>query len=499
MSRAKREGKQIALLQEALHKRKEENKRLREGLSGKQAPRAQKQKHHWPNKQCKAVKRMVRAAVDPEGSTPERIPLWFPEATSVFKTKIVQNIPFMTATHGTLLQGEFAYRVQPDPINPLQYLDELSGPVEVRGSLGANTNNFGAYKVESTHPTQHPVYLNDTKIIINSGDVTSISVPMWTIDGTIQLGARNGDYIYYPTALGRIDFNVNTVFTGAATGNLIIEALDLFGSVKGTTTLGYTGATGQVQVTLNIASSSNPPDELYSWRIQVTNQYLTGTLTPIVIDSIHVAVEFTEVYWKNVSVPDASTMLSDIDRYRVTAQSCLSTYVGSLLTNAGQISSALYKGGKPYTHEIRPDYDTIGELPQAYNGKLLDGSYTYWEPCTYTDQNLVGLNTADPFSTPWMIHAGIFNDTTNQNELRVIVTTHIEFLSTSQLYPRVMVVPDLCALEGMARVLMTIPNCMANDKHRSFIEKVMRALDRAASWAVDHADDIGKVAAATGH
>lgn len=187
-----------------------------------------------------------------------------------------------------------------------------------------------------------------------------------------------------------------------------------------------------------------------------------------------------------------STSLSDCERYRVTAQEVLLTYMGSDLSNGGVVCSARV----PFDWSPGLDvYDSISQLPyDSYNGPMKLGTHVHWVPSSLDD-----LMPAASYRIPStkMVLYGKQDDLVNVQTCRLMVTTVVEFFSTNPIYG----VMQFCPPPNSVGMLIYwigvhIPACTSNEGHwKKMKDLVVSLLSRGYDYARKNPQVIAKAVA----
>lgn len=189
-----------------------------------------------------------------------------------------------------------------------------------------------------------------------------------------------------------------------------------------------------------------------------------------------------------------STQNIDFDRYRITAQDVLVTYMGSDLSNGGVVASAR----TPYSWSPSSDvYDSITQLPyDSYDGPLKTGTHVHWLPATIDDITPKNRGTVDWPSSKMIIY-GRQDDLANKQSVRLIVTTIIEFYSDVPIYGQMSFCPPPSQV-GLLLYWMgrNIPAATSNDSHWEKLKKfIPHALSKGVQWGVENPEIVAKMLA----
>jgi hypothetical protein len=209
--------------------------------------------------------------------------------------------------------------------------------------------------------------------------------------------------------------------------------------------------------------------------------------------------------FESQDLADISTLRADVEKYRVTAQSALVTYMGNVLTMAGQATALLYRGGIPCQFNQLYDYSTVGRHKHSYSGPMIEGSYAYWEPQDTGDMVFSSIFADNVFKRPYIVCAGLVNQASSDPAdfvgiIRLRVITHLEFTSRSQIFESLpsQVRPDL--IVARAQILRGVPNAMENGKHldklKAIGKKIFNGAKKTAQFLYSHKGEIEAAGAA---
>jgi hypothetical protein len=466
------------------------------------------------------LKSMTMAVIDPESVGGFRYPDTFSEGTSVYKAKGTFFLPVLPSTAGNVLRypaGSFYCECRPELDDTILYLDEIDATneafhVNMSWSSTQDSHYYGMYdgrtRVRDSGTTtsagqtfglvlnalgpagelQDPIYL----------DSTEASAAGYYYNPCIS--ARNAtDGISSAKCSIRLSDNGGTIDV-----DMTLRQVDQDGTVLASNTVNAIAAGTYTPTISALASSSSARG---SWRLEIEIVSSSG-------NSVFWNVSWARAdYWADILVmrrhalPKLSVIRSDFEKFRVTAQSLLVTYEGSTLTNAGFISSILYRGGHPASLAGVYDYSSIAEHPISYDGALRDGTYGYWEPMDWTDMAFRCPMVPDMDKEyPYLVTSGLYNGDASSgtidqtNILRCKVILQIEFTSSAQTYDikPSPVCPEILA--DVALITSGVPNVMENGKHLQKLKaiaskagKVARAL---GSFAWQHRAEIVRLAEA---
>jgi hypothetical protein len=353
--------------------------------------------HHEAVGTCK---KFAMDLINPEQSTDLKWPDSYSERTSTYKALNNFFLPVALTEHDDYPQGSYYAEVHPELNDTIMYLEEFDSSAENTYVTGGFTtfeedNNFGFFD-ENMKPVRGNIIGGGKyQLVFNlrdrggtpqiprfsDSDVGTVSeagfwylpckgggVHIWTIDW-INLG-------------GAFDWKCQQV---SRTGAVLIE------------TTGTTSSLTSAGTSMTLVAS---PDAVHSFKLVFEITPLSGDLPVLKVDT-QASFLLTELRMANEPLSDATQLNRDIEKYRVVAQSALLTYVGSELTNAGDCSALLYRGGLPSQYSRLSSYSDIAEHPDAYEGPLRDGTYVYWEGQDAVDYSFRSIFAINEYRRPY--------------------------------------------------------------------------------------------------
>jgi hypothetical protein len=446
------------------------------------------------------VQEFTMSCLDPDQYPATRYPDVYCEPTSVFTSRNKFNLPIITTACYGLEAGEFRAVVSPEKDGTISYVAEFPGRVRghfQRGGLlldeeghlakGSNAENTGRHIEAGIRYSLFATVEND------SGTAVQYPTVHETPGGPIAAGLPALDAINLNLSFEYLDWNPSS----SPAGTIYLNVID-----SSTGAIVATGSSSILRnattVTIPVAGTSLGMTEGIQSTIVEVQWVLTAGEGTLLFLGAYGSCRTSYFRWDHETIPDLAEMNAKFSKYRVTAQSALLTYLGSTLTQAGQVASHLYKGGYPHALSRLSDYSSIAEVAGAYNGPLRDGTYVYWEP---TEERDMRFRTArSTYQRPTILIAGIFDDTLSAGAgvLRLQVATAFEFTTTSQLYPVrcSRVCPDL--ILARAALLRNVPNAMENGKHLEKLSRIAKGIyggaRRTTKWAIDHEAELKTLA-----
>ena len=489
MSKAKRDGQTIARLQQKLHEEKLKNngaKRSNQGQRALASSGAQQDAYEF-----------AMASLDPEHHGPYRYPDEFTEPTSVYSALNNIDLPIMVNSDpeniiwNGVSSGEYWAEIHPELDDTITYMTAENGrSTFVYMNMGEQSNLFGFKPADGSGASAY--YPPVSKLTLAPGEKAHVVLPWTDKAGVLQRTRRTADGyemllpFFLEVAFGWFGCpkgasNKSTIeVTGLANGVPITpQSWSTQGGTSGSYDYIYNGSANEVGWGLSLMIE-NIPDAAGG--------------RPVSFDLCGQA-EILTFLFEAQELADVSSLRSDVEKYRVNAQSALVTYMGNVLTMAGQCATLLYRGGIPSHFNQIWNYKTVSQHQHSYNGPTVEGTYAYWEPQDTNDMIFQSIFSDNIFKRPYIVCAGIVNQQSNVPEdfegiIRLRVVTHLEFTSKSQIYESIpsAVRPDL--IVARAQILRGVPNAMENGKHldklKSIGKKIFSGAKKTAQFLYTH-------------
>lgn len=134
------------------------------------------------------------------------------------------------------------------------------------------------------------------------------------------------------------------------------------------------------------------------------------------------------------------------------------------------------------------NWENLARVPDAYNGKLGDGSYTYWVPQRLSDIDMLAPGAMANTDTPYIVVSGQVSDmdvpTAGTPAVvcgELIVDSVWEYLTVSQIpeQKKSACVPNV--LDQVKCALYNQPTSMANGDHKKWLTGILRTAGGAAA------------------
>lgn len=177
--------------------------------------------------------------------------------------------------------------------------------------------------------------------------------------------------------------------------------------------------------------------------------------------------------------------------YRPVAMSVWFQYTGDTLNDGGNVAACLVDGtlvdqlyfANPVSPGDLQEFRNLAEVPMAYDGRIRDGTYTYWFPWDSSDSDFrvpwygtsnIGTDQAEIYNWPSIVVSG---QTSHPGVIvgRIEVNWVFEYTTSSRLVEQIPspVNPEL--IVHARKNLATMQSSMANDDHMAFINRLVAA------------------------
>lgn len=455
---------------------------------------------------CAGCATFTQQMLHPESVSPVRWPDCFSEPTSIYKAINNFDLPILNYTNlnyvGTNLyltdDGRFYCEVHPELSDTILYDDYLdSATVEVvEGGISENTNHYGLFDTNRDH------LRNERELTLRASDGwAEVACPLYSSNGVLQpLEWDDSDPGFWmPSTPGlTITFVVSRLnFVDEASISVEYEYRTPSGPQVTEVSISIPGGLDQGPTAVSHVQTFTVPAQSYrNFKIRIRNTTETGTGADLLFS--HIYVQYTTDFAVRRAEPlqNVETLERDLEKFRIVSQSGLLTYMGNVLTMAGQISSVLYRGGMPAGYAGISDYTSVAEHPRSFNGTLIDGSYGYFEPQDHVDMSFRTVMGIIDFRRPYLIYSGIFSDLAGvtNGQIRARIVTIVEFTSTAQIFGTLNgpVHPDW--IVACMTLLAEIPNVMENGKHldrlNAYLKKLPGAVKKIATFLYSNRKEI---------
>lgn len=179
---------------------------------------------------------------------------------------------------------------------------------------------------------------------------------------------------------------------------------------------------------------------------------------------------------------------------RPVAMSAWFQFTAPVLTLGGHVCSALTDGNmyqwvnNSLTHPVvglpLQEYRALSNLPNSYNGKITDGTYSFYKP--YDAEDVIFQNAHSPYNSstdygsthtyPSIVISGQVIDTSgvyNGPIGRIQVDIVFEYVTLSRLVQSIPSPVNPTLIWNAREALQNYRSCMANDEHEGFIRKIL--------------------------
>jgi len=177
--------------------------------------------------------------------------------------------------------------------------------------------------------------------------------------------------------------------------------------------------------------------------------------------------------FRSIAFPGEGTYSETVDQYRVVSMSAWLEYQGATLTDGGQASGIMYRGGAAPFPVGLWDYAKVAETPGGYQGAVRDGTYSFWMPSNERDMLFRDLGSSERWALPYIVFSGLMASPDIPNVLRLRVPTNFELVSTSQIYSykHAVISPEM--ITHAVLVVSTMDTTMENPGHWDKIKEIL--------------------------
>jgi hypothetical protein len=429
--------------------------------------------------------------------------------------------PFFPSTSVVEPPGDFWCVYRPSLVHPMW----AYGPISAAATgtpywaLGTDTTRYGVSSLNDEVPA--PQEQSD-QLFLPSGVPQNLNMPLfysgasWVNDPIFTTDANGNNMFGYPLAFGSstatLTMNMCFSITGSfSTGDTV--AITVFTAAQPTGVSISTSLTaGATPVSLYNATAAaiqallGPADPTYGTGclalgrgsplgFRITYTAAGGTLVNpgVLLSGFTAKIGFTGTYTAPISNlmlyptdwKDQANLLGIATVYRPVSASLWSQWVGSTLTDGGNLSQVMYRGGAhPWQAAIQP-YTTnnsgmlywqgVGTTPHGYSDKAKVGGYSYWLPVSDEDTNMRAPINSSEWFHPYIVVAGSIQANNvaaagyTATPLKLRYCANIEYVTAAQyvssepsrLSPRL--------IEAARVSLVNAPTSMENDSHLSTI------------------------------
>jgi len=461
----------------------------------------------------------LAALVDPEHYPAMGVPDSIEVNTNKMHIIINQTLPFLESTYNeNTPAGTFMSWVQPDIINPVAYLGEITQAnptsylMQITGECLENDGVYGLYDVAGSEDA------NDRKQLILSQLHRNVILPVIYADSPdsaypmfVGYNASYGTFYGVPglsnTTNSTYGLQLDVMFAqNLSSGDTLnYNIVSQYGLLQSGNVVSSGGGSNITLGPFALGSAALMDTGLPGIGVQL---WMSGSSTTL--NWVVRSIEFSGYIGYSVSgfpaggtvrmmpltFPDETTISTLINKYRVSALSCKTSYMGSDLNNGGLITSFYYQGGSSPGYE---GFFTIAEVSNrefAFFGPVKTGSYTWWSPGDIKDQKNF-KNISSPVSQwddPYIVTVGNTATPTQFNSIRIIVHMHIENITASQILEkepsRVAPLELLQAAEEIKKICHSMENPNHAEEVFEFLKQVGSTVLNGTKWALQNADTI---------
>lgn len=189
-------------------------------------------------------------------------------------------------------------------------------------------------------------------------------------------------------------------------------------------------------------------------------------------------------------------------KLRPVSMSVLATCIAPKIQTGGTIAAVLLPGDAKetcfFTNAPNPQIgalqtvEAVSQIPGAYTGPFVDGSYTFWKPETRLDVDVRTPDETISYQYPTIVVSGTYlnaSGTSTAQPLRIAVTTDYELQTMSRLLEHQACVGTTAGMEEIMALLGALTTTsMANATHSKFLEKIRNVLQQGRSIYNENAD-----------
>lgn len=425
------------------------------------------------------------------------------KSTAVIKPIINESIPFLSEAYGATPKGSFLSWVFPSYNSPLYMLTETSklesGIQPIVLTLTESSENGGLYPIGETGAYEEnnlfltPTYRNldaEWNLTLLSPDAR---LPMIHGVNTIGeffgipgLGCKYTTSQYYGQlglCFQREVSNTHHIWYRLVDSNGILKEAEITPNngvfsvnINDIFSTNLNGDVGFPGVGIQLKMVDTGAGGVMRWGLNsVTLRAYVGEVAPAT-NGVPTITMIPHQF------PDVDTINKLVTNHRVIAMSALSTFTGSLVASAGQITTFMSEGGASPGYEGLVSYESISQLARAYTGPAAHGGYTWWSPSDKECMNFRSINSAQDYHAPYIVNAGVFEDATAGNVgIRLRIVFIVEIISKSQLFTYIEARVDLSEIVQASAMVRYLPHSMGNPDH---FEKIRAFLRKAGQIAL---------------
>lgn len=459
------------------------------------------------------ARQLAMAVAMPSKFPPFQWPDAYAAETCPFKSRNTFDLPLLTGSYGPdFAAGSQKLFMTPSFVNPLMILDETT-PVEEL-SYGIYLTRQAPYlglRLPNNDLDDDDDLMGMMTLSPEPKNILGLLTRKDTDPAVSTLPFRNFDtegntffgYSFNLTS-GSCVLLIETDYLGATiTGGLQLQLITEsappvtipFDLLQGVSTVALSGA--------QLADYNG--NNMVGFRISLTT--VEDNTDDCIVLSIRFEIglqpEKTHLLWKPIQFKGFESAVEIYNKYRVCAQSILSTFTGPTINNGGQIA-ALCTNGKPflYTGTERNSllwrYEGISSAPGNYNGPINTGAYSWFKPDDSGVMNFRPLNKAVDkiFTYPHVIVSYQFavgSSGLSTGIIRCENFTNYECTTDVTYVPRLPSPVDTGTIKAYMKSIIEnrdIPTSMPNDWH----EVILKQLGNVRDLVTKGAPMVGEIA-----
>jgi hypothetical protein len=469
------------------------------------------------------AKAYMSTLVDPKNHMC-RIPDSLPRKTSLFRSVATYDIP-MSIASGSGSQ-RFSAALQPiigDVSDPLTYQLAIVDGKSPTVTWDANTDWTAAANYVSDVGGTDPRMDINAPYLVNPpsqnflGTFTALmpravvlTAPATTADVSVAIDPLSYRYTFrnsipgnpggisIPYGIWRV--TVGHSFTPSATQSLVLSP-SWDGSITSVDVLSQfattVNATSAVATTSSISLlvRSSPGHSNLCLALVLPNTTTLGSAPSAAVSS----VSLSNTAAGNVPFPSGNGVIEEI---RPVACSLWASCNASGLLNGGEIAAAYvpkdylesnYFSNTGSSYGNGQYYENLSKVEGAYNGKLKNGTYSWWSPEDMGSLQFQNVSESNNANWPALVVSGIFaplNSITGDASgvVRLEVCTVFEYITKSTAFEQAALLGSQATIDKANQYLGRngIIHSMPNDSHQSFINNLVSTMGNVASAALSN-------------
>lgn len=463
-----------------------------------------------------ASTKYMMAVMDPEQwGMNMRLPDDYAGKTAAWMAKTQVNVPLFANSYNygnnsSFPQGGFLIWASPAFETPLRYMHEFTNPVNDSWTIMAVAENqeHGFFALTGSGDTDSQ-FDGSQRLELNNGNAMIVNLVGNLTMGNYMppniappfLNVTSDSSVFYGFS---INFNAGTTTFVAQTN--CITTSGLVGAIN-LTIVDVTSPTAQV-IPLTIAAdgsinvSFTPTtnmgaclgDAMIGFRLSMNpaspfpQQVVVFSNWSINVD---MTASFNQFSWMGIQFVGYPEAAPNYSRFRVNAMSMLTSFLGSTLSDGGQIAARLTEGGVPAlwdgdesTQNLNWIMTGLGESPGAFGpDPVKKGAYTYWLPKDESDLEFK-FRRIDGFLSRQIVHSGVVPRQggvgfTVSSIIRLRLVICYECLTATQWIPVADTPSNPNVVLELKKLIdrKDVPTSMPNDLHKDIVSWSTLPLD----------------------